>query len=53
MSKSIVAGGILVLELGHNSLPAVQPLLETTEWTNVGVINDLADILRVIAAERL
>jgi release factor glutamine methyltransferase len=45
--------GILVLELGHNSLPAVQPLLDAPSWTNVGVTNDLAGIPRVIAAERL
>jgi len=47
------SGGILVLELGHSSLPAVQPLLDTTNWTSVGVTNDLAGIPRVIAAERL
>jgi release factor glutamine methyltransferase len=46
------AGGILVLELGHDSLPAVRPLLDAAEWTNVGVTNDLAGIPRVIAAER-
>ncbi len=46
-------GGILVLELGHNSLPAVQPLLDAPAWTNVGVTNDLVGIPRVIAAERL
>jgi release factor glutamine methyltransferase len=46
-------GGILVLELGHNSLPAVQPLLEASTWTNVAVTNDLAGIPRVLAAERL
>jgi release factor glutamine methyltransferase len=46
-------GGILVLELGHNSLPAVQPLIDARTWTNVGVTNDLAGIPRVIAAERL
>jgi len=46
-------GGILVLELGHNSLPAVQPLLDAHTWTNVGVTNDLAGIPRVLAAERL
>jgi release factor glutamine methyltransferase len=46
-------GGILVLELGHNSLPAVQPLLDAPTWTNVSVTNDLAGIPRVIAAERL
>jgi release factor glutamine methyltransferase len=46
-------GGILVLELGHDSLPAVRPLLDATNWTNVGVTNDLAGIPRVIAAERV
>ena len=46
-------GGIVVLELGHNSLPAVQPLLDTSAWTNIGVTNDLAGIPRVIAAERI
>ncbi len=45
-------GGLLVLELGHNSLPAVQPLLDAPTWTNVAVTNDLAGIPRVIAAER-
>jgi len=47
------SGGIVVLELGHNSLPAVQPLLDTSAWTNIGVTNDLAGIPRVIAAERI
>lgn len=45
-------GGILVLELGHNSLPAVLPLLDTSRWTNIGVTNDLAGIPRVLAAEQ-
>jgi len=45
-------GGILVLEVGHDSLPAVRPLLDATDWANVGVTNDLAGIPRVIAAER-
>lgn len=44
--------GILVIELGHNSLPAVQPLLDSSHWTNVGITNDLAGIPRVLAAER-
>ena len=44
--------GILVLELGHNSLPAVGPLVEAPEWINVGVTDDLAGIPRVLAAER-
>ena len=46
-------GGILVLELGHNSLEAVQPLLDASAWTNVGVTNDLAAIPRVLAAEKV
>jgi len=41
-----------VLELGHDSLPAVQPLFDTPEWTHVGITNDLAGIPRVIAADR-
>ena len=44
-------GGLLVLELGHNSLAAVQPLLAEPAWSYVSVTNDLAGIPRVIAAE--
>ena len=46
-------GGILVLELGHNSLAAVQPLLDPPTWSGVSVTNDLAGIPRIIAAERI
>lgn len=52
-AKCLRPHGILVLELGHNSLPAVQPLLEEPPWTKVGVTNDLAGIPRVLAAEKL
>lgn len=45
-------GGLLVLELGYNSLPAVQPLLETAEWTGISVTKDLAGISRVLSVER-
>jgi release factor glutamine methyltransferase len=45
-------GGVLVLELGHNSLPAVRPLLDSSQWANVAVTNDLSGIPRVLAAER-
>ena len=51
-AKHLLPGGILVLELGHNSLPAVQPLLDASGWTKVGVTNDLAGIPRVLAAEK-
>jgi release factor glutamine methyltransferase len=45
--------GILVLELGYNSLNHVRPLLYgQPAWLNVSVTNDLAGIPRVIAAER-
>ena len=50
--RHLKPGGIFVAELGHDSLPAVQPLLDAREWTAVGVSNDLAGIPRVIAAER-
>jgi release factor glutamine methyltransferase len=45
-------GGLLVLELGHDSLPAVRPLLETPQWASLHVTNDLAGIPRVLSAER-
>ena len=45
-------GGILVLELGHNSLPAIRPLLDSSQWVNVAVTNDLSGIPRVLAAEK-
>jgi release factor glutamine methyltransferase len=51
-AQHLKPGGVLVLELGHNSLPAVQPLLDLPNWKNVGVTKDLAGIDRVIAAER-
>jgi release factor glutamine methyltransferase len=51
-AANLIPGGIVVLELGHDSLLAVQPLFDTPEWTRVGVTNDLAGIPRVIAAER-
>src|SRR5215813_4386005 len=46
------SGGLLILELGYNSLPAVQPHLDAPHWTNISVTNDLAGIPRVIAAEK-
>jgi release factor glutamine methyltransferase len=44
--------GILILELGHDGLSAVQPLLDAPAWKNVSVTNDLSGIHRVLAAER-
>jgi release factor glutamine methyltransferase len=52
-AQHLKSGGHLVLELGHNSLQAVQPLLDSSTWANVSVTNDLAGIPRVLAAERI
>ena len=46
-------GGLLVVELGHDSLPAVEPLLETPRWDEIRVTKDLSGIPRVLSAERL
>ena len=51
-AQHLKPGGLLVLELGHNSLPAVQPLLDAKDWANIGVTNDLAGIPRILAAEK-
>lgn len=46
-------GGILVLELGYNSLEHVRAIFETkVGWRNVAITLDLAGISRVLAAER-
>jgi release factor glutamine methyltransferase len=52
-AKSLKPGGIFVLELGHDSLAAVQPLFEASQWTRVGVTDDLAGIPRIMAAEKV
>jgi release factor glutamine methyltransferase len=52
-AQHLKTGGLLVLELGYNSLPAVEPLLDRSEWSGVSVMKDLAGIPRVISAERL
>jgi release factor glutamine methyltransferase len=52
-ARQLKPGGIFVAELGHDSLSAVQPLLDSKDWTALGVTKDLAGIPRVIAAERM
>jgi len=51
--RYVQPSGLLVLELGYDSLPAVRPLLDDSVWANVAVTNDLAGIPRVLSAERL
>jgi len=48
----LAPGGLLVLELGHASLPRVHPLLHNQAWHDVRVTDDLAGIPRVISALR-
>lgn len=50
-AEHLKPGGLLVLELGHNALAAVRPLLEPPQWSKAAVTNDLSGIARVIAAE--
>jgi len=46
-------GGILVLELGYNSLEHVRAIFDAhLRWRNVAITLDLAGIERVMAAER-
>jgi release factor glutamine methyltransferase len=52
-AEHLKPGGLLVLELGYNSLPAVEPLLDRCDWHNLGVTKDLAGIPRVVSVERV
>ncbi len=49
-TKLLRPGGVLVLELGHNSADHVLRLLETPDWNLVSVTKDLAGITRVASA---
>src|SRR5882757_1132944 len=44
--------GILVLELGHNSVEHVTHLLTNSEWSDLSLTNDLSGIKRVASARR-
>lgn len=53
-AAALAPGGVLVVELGYDSLERVRPLFEDPAvWTRVSVTNDLAGIPRVLAAERV
>jgi release factor glutamine methyltransferase len=51
-ARLLKPGGILVLELGHNSAGHVSRLLGDPEWTSVALSNDLAGISRVASVRR-
>jgi release factor glutamine methyltransferase len=49
----LTMGGTLILELGYDSADRVRKMIDSRRvWTNVTITNDLAGILRVLAAER-
>jgi release factor glutamine methyltransferase len=52
-AKLLKPGGILVLELGHESADHVLGRLAAPEWIDVSITNDLAGIARVASAVRL
>jgi release factor glutamine methyltransferase len=52
-SEPLLPAGVLVLELGYNSLEAVQAIFNSRSgWDRIGVTNDLAGIPRVVSAKR-
>jgi release factor glutamine methyltransferase len=52
-AQALAPGGLLVLELGYDSLPAVRSLLEShTQWRDIRVAQDLSGIARVVSSIR-
>ncbi len=52
-AELLQSGGLLVLEIGYGALDCVRSLFDATaSWREIHVANDLADIPRVISAER-
>lgn len=50
--ERLVAGGLLVMELGYGMSERVHALFDTAIWREIAVTKDLASIPRVIAAVR-
>ena len=51
-AKLLKSGGVLVLELGHDSAEHVSRLLAAPEWAEAALTSDLAGIARVASALR-
>jgi release factor glutamine methyltransferase len=51
-SAALRPGGLLILELGYNSLAPVSAWLESGDYADIRVTNDLAEVPRVISAKR-
>jgi release factor glutamine methyltransferase len=52
-AERLVAGGLLVVELGYDVSERVEALLDTADWREIHITSDLAGIPRVLAAARL
>jgi release factor glutamine methyltransferase len=52
-AERLVAGGLMVMELGYDVSERVEALLDTAEWREINITSDLAGIPRVIAANRI
>jgi release factor glutamine methyltransferase len=50
--KALVAGGFLLVEIGHGQREAIQALLEGAGFNNIEFIDDLQGIPRVAVAQR-
>jgi release factor glutamine methyltransferase len=50
-AERLVAGGLLVVEMGYGLSGRVRALFDRRVWRNVAITNDLAGIPRVLAAE--
>ncbi len=52
-AERLVAGGLLVMELGYDVSERVEALLDTADWREISISSDLAGIPRVVAADRV
>jgi release factor glutamine methyltransferase len=53
-SQLLAPGGVLVLELGYGAADQVRGMLQgRSGWVNISIMDDLAGIPRVLAAERV
>jgi release factor glutamine methyltransferase len=52
-AERLVAGGLLVVELGYDVCERVEALFHTDDWRDITITKDLAGIPRVLAARRI
>ena len=52
-AERLIASGVLVVELGYEVSERVEALLDTADWRDIAITNDLAGIPRVLSAVRI